>query len=245
MTININYENARSVISDEEIAQLVPQVQKLHRDLEEGSGLGNSALGWMHLPSRTTPELIEDIQQSAKKIRESSQVMVTIGIGGSYLGARAGISYLEPSLFGQPEGIEVLFAGHNLNSDYHADLLDYLADKDFCLNVISKSGTTTEPAIAFRLLKELLEKKYGADKAGERIIATTDKTKGALRQLAKEKGFKTYEIPDDVGGRYSVLTPVGLLPMAVAGIDISALIAGAQLEEAGFADFTNLENNPA
>ncbi len=245
MAIKLNYENARSFISDEEIAQVVPQAQKLHQDLEEGKGQGNSALGWLHLPSRTAPELIEDIVQSAKKIRESSEVMITIGIGGSYLGARAGISFLEPAMFGQSGTLEVVFAGQNLNSDYHADLFDYLADKDFSLNVISKSGTTTEPAIAFRLLKELLEKKYGAEKAGDRIIVTTDKTQGVLKQLANEKGYKSYEIPADVGGRYSVLTPVGLLPMAAAGIDIQALIAGAQAEESTFADFTHLEDSPA
>ena len=171
--------------------------------------------------------------------------MVTIGIGGSYLGARAGISFLESSMFGQSGKLEVVFAGQNLNSDYHADLLDYLAGKEFCLNVISKSGTTTEPAIAFRLLKELLEKKYGVEKAGERIIVTTDKTQGALKLLANEKGYQAYEIPADVGGRYSVLTPVGLLPMAAAGVDIRALIAGAQLEESSFADFNRLEESPA
>ena len=245
MTIQLNYDNARSFISDEEITQLIPQVNELHQDLEAGRGQGNSALGWLHLPSQMAPELIEDILQSARKIRDSSEVMVTIGIGGSYLGARAGISFLEPSMFGQPGTLEVVFAGQNLSSDYHADLLDYLAEKDFFLNVISKSGTTTEPAIAFRLLKKLLEKKYGEEKAGDRIIVTTDKTQGALKQLANEKGYKAYEIPADVGGRYSVLTPVGLLPMAAAGIDIRALIAGAQLEESMFADFTRLEDTPA
>ena len=245
MTLKLNYDNARSFISDEEIAQLNPQVQQLHQDLEEGNGAGNSALGWLHLPSRMDPKLIEDIQQSAKIIRDTSEVMVTIGIGGSYLGARAGISFLESSLFGQPGKLEVIFAGQNLNSDYLADLLDYLAGKDFCLNVISKSGTTTEPAIAFRLLKDLLEKKYGVEKAGERIIVTTDKTQGALKQLANEKGYKAYEIPADVGGRYSVLTPVGLLPMAAAGVDIQALIVGAQLEESSFSEFNRLEESPA
>lgn len=245
MTIQLNYDNARSFISDAEITQLIPQIKKLHQNLEEGSGPGNSALGWLHFPSRMAPELIEDIQQSAKKIRDSSDVMVVIGIGGSYLGARAGISFLEASQFGPSGALEVIFAGQNLSSDYHADLLDYLAEKDFTLNVISKSGTTTEPAIAFRLLKDLLEKKYGEDQARERIIATTDKSHGALIQLANEKGYKTYEIPADVGGRYSVLTPVGLLPMAAAGIDIHALITGAQAEESTFAEFTRLEESPA
>lgn len=194
-------------------------------------GEGNEFLGWIDLPKQITDEDIERIQNTAKRIQSQSQYLVVVGIGGSYLGARAVIeACLNPFQSLQPETVRkthVIYAGHHLDPSYHSDLIDFLEDKDFSVNVISKSGTTTEPAIAFRLLMELLEKKYGKDGTKERVVATTDSSKGALKKFADDYGFETYTIPDDVGGRFSVLTPVGLLPIAVAGCNIKDLVQGS------------------
>ncbi len=192
------------------------------------TGAGNDFLGWVNLPSEISEEMLSDIEQTAKSLREKSDIFVVIGIGGSYLGARAVIEALQnhfaPLADQKPL---VVYAGHNMSEDYLCELLAVLDKKDYSLAVISKSGTTTEPAIAFRILKQHLINKYGEQEAAQRIIAITDKAKGALKQLANVKGYKTYIVPDDVGGRFSVLTPVGLLPIAVAGIDIRQLVNGA------------------
>ncbi|HAB67103.1 MAG TPA: glucose-6-phosphate isomerase, partial [Firmicutes bacterium] len=182
-------------------------------------------LGWMNLPEAYDKDEFKRIKESALKIRSNSQVLVVIGIGGSYLGARAVIEALSDSF--NTSGIQVVYAGNNMSSRYLLSLMDYLDDKDFSINVISKSGTTTEPAIAFRMLKKLIEKRYSKEEARERIYVTTDKIKGALKVLADNEGYETFVIPDNVGGRYSVLTAVGLLPIAVAGIDIDELVKGA------------------
>ncbi len=200
-----------------------------HELIMNANGEGNDFLGWRDLPLYT--ENLSEIENVARSLREKNEILVVIGIGGSYLGARAVIEALSgafESLFPKKNSPLVLYAGENLSEDYMADLLDVLKTRDYSLCVISKSGTTREPAIAFRILKKALEEKYGKDEAKNRIIAITDKSKGALRGLADEKGYKTFEIKDDVGGRFSVLTPVGLLPIAVAGYDIEAIMQGAR-----------------
>jgi len=246
----IDWQNSKPFITDSEIQSLQPDIDRLHQALEQGTGKGAGFLGWLDLPSRTTSDQLEAIEQTAKQLRDQCDVFVNIGIGGSYLGARAAISYLSPTFanqmsMGNSQSPEIHFAGHNLNSDYHADLFDLIAERDVCLNVISKSGTTTEPAVAFRLLKNMLEKKYGKAGARKRIVVTTDQTKGALKKLADEEGYTTFVIPDDVGGRYSVLTPVGLLPIAVAGIDIRELIAGAKTGASVCKEHSGLDKNLA
>lgn len=200
-----------------------------HELIMNANGEGNDFLGWRDLPLQT--ENLLEIKNVAKKIREDNEILVVVGIGGSYLGARAVIEALSggfDSLLAKKNSPIILYAGENLSEDYMADLLEVLKTRDFSLCVISKSGTTTEPAIAFRILKKALEEKYGKENTKERIIAITDKSKGALRGLATENGYKTFEIKDDVGGRFSVLTPVGLLPIAVAGYDIEAIMQGAK-----------------
>ena len=200
-----------------------------HELIMNANGEGNDFLGWRDLPLQT--ENLLEISKVARNLREDNEILVVIGIGGSYLGARAVIEALSggfDSLLAKKKSPIILYAGENLSEDYMADLLEVLKTRDFSLCVISKSGTTTEPAIAFRILKKALEEKYGKDKAKNRIVAITDKSKGALRGLATENGYKTFEIKDDVGGRFSVLTPVGLLPIAVAGYDIEAIMQGAK-----------------
>ncbi len=245
--IELDQTNLDGWVSDAEIAGLQPDLDRLHASLENGDGAGSDYLGWLHLPSRTDLEELKVIEDAAHRIRERCDAFISIGIGGSYLGARAAISFLNHSFDNQrvksKEHPEVYFAGHNLSSDYHADLMELVEDKDVCLNVISKSGTTTEPAVAFRLLKTLLEKKYGKSGARQRIVVTTDASKGALKKLADEEGYPTFVIPDDVGGRYSVLTPVGLLPIAVAGIDIRELMDGAEVWEMLSSDSAAVEDN--
>ena len=195
----------------------------------EGTGLGNDFLGWVKLPTDTPDSLLDSIQATANRLRDLCEVVVAVGIGGSYLGAKAVIEALNNSFAAYiGKGTKVLFAGQNIGEDYLAELKDYLSDKKFGIIVISKSGTTTEPAIAFRLLKEQLEAQVGVDEARKRIVAVTDARRGALRTLADTEGYDTYVIPDNVGGRFSVLTPVGLLPIAVAGYDIKALVGGAR-----------------
>ena len=204
------------------------RISKTYETIFNKNGAGNDFLGWVNLPSEISDEMLSDIEQTAKSLREKSELFVVIGIGGSYLGARAVIEALQnhfaPLADQKPL---VVYAGHNMSEDYLSELLAVLDKKDYSLAVISKSGTTTEPAIAFRILKQHLINKYGEQEAAQRIIAITDKAKGALKQLANVKGYKTYIVPDDVGGRFSVLTPVGLLPIAVAGIDIRQLVNGA------------------
>ena len=204
--------------------------------LLEGTCLGKEFLGWINHAGiyLTNPEF-KKILDTAKKIQENSEVLVVIGIGGSYLGARAGIEFVNPK---NPK-TEVIFAGNNLSNDQLYDQLEYVKDKDFSINVISKSGTTTEPAIAFRFFKKLIEEKYGKEEAAKRIYATTDAHKGALKNLAEKEGYETFIVPDDIGGRYSVLTAVGLLPMAVAGLNVKKIIEGANNSTSSFADIRN------
>lgn len=214
---------------------VMDEAAKALETVVKGDGTGNDFLGWVDLPTRTDAALLDDIKSAAKALRDNCDVVVSIGIGGSYLGAKAVIEALNNAFAPyrkDGKNPEVLFAGQNIGEDYLAELQEYLADKRFGIIVISKSGTTTEPAIAFRLLKSQLESQMGKAEASKRIVAVTDAKRGALRQLATEEGYKTFVIEDSVGGRFSVLTPVGLLPIAVAGYDIDALVEGARLMQA-------------
>lgn len=229
-TLSLDCENLKPFVSDVEVNELESQISRCHELFESGSGKGAEFLGWSNLPSRFSDSFATEITSVAESIRSLCDVFIVIGIGGSYLGSRAGITYLSSSFsnqFGRQGGPVIYFAGQNISSDYHADLFDLIEGRDICLNVISKSGTTTEPAIAFRLFKEKIEAKYGIEGAKDRIVVTTDSSRGALKSLADELGYQTFVIPDDVGGRYSVMTPVGLFPMSVAGINIRELMEGA------------------
>ena len=220
----------RFVRTEAEIADYTAQVAAAQDTLVNGTGAGNDFLGWLNLPVDYDRDEFARIKQAAKKIQQICDVLIVIGIGGSYLGARAAIEFVNGQFYNQvrPEGIpEVYFAGNNISSSYLNDIIKMIGDRDFCINIISKSGTTTEPAIAFRELKKLCESKYGKEGARERIFATTDKERGALKKLADDEGYETFIVPDNIGGRFSVLTPVGLLPMAAAGLDIDAVMAGA------------------
>lgn len=220
----------RFVRTEAEIADYTAQVAAAQDTLVNGTGAGNDFLGWLNLPVDYDRDEFARIKQAAKKIQQTCDVLIVIGIGGSYLGARAAIEFVHGQFYNQtrPEGIpEVYFAGNNISSSYLNDIIKMIGDRDFCINVISKSGTTTEPAIAFRELKKLCEQRYGREGAKERIFATTDKERGALKKLADDEGYETFVVPDNIGGRFSVLTPVGLLPMAAAGLDIDAVMAGA------------------
>ena len=234
-TIQINNSNVLGTVSQADIDALQAKGVDAIEKLEKGTGEGNDFLGWLHLPSEIDEALLNDIEASAKLLREECEYVVAVGIGGSYLGAKAVIEALSDSFASlkPSKGARVLFAGQNIGEDYLYELMELLKGKKFGIVVISKSGTTTEPAIAFRMLKELLEKQEGKKEAARHIVAITDAARGALRTLATEEGYKTFVIADNVGGRFSVLTPVGLLPIAVAGFDIKALVAGAKaMEEA-------------
>ncbi len=223
-----NFDALDQCIDQNKVDALHEPALKAIETLENGTGEGADFLDWLHLPSSITESQLADIEATAKSLRESCEYVVAVGIGGSYLGAKAVIEALSDSFAAyKPSQCKVLFAGNNIGEDYLADLMGLLNGHKFGIIVISKSGTTTEPAIAFRLLKDLLEKQEGKDVAAKRIVAITDAKKGALRSLADKEGYKTYVIPDNVGGRYSVLTPVGLLPVAVAGFDVKALVEGA------------------
>ncbi|NLJ88038.1 MAG: glucose-6-phosphate isomerase [Epulopiscium sp.] len=229
--ITFDYSNAG--IKDEEIKNSVWHLEKAHKMLHDKTGAGNDFLGWIDLPVDYDKEEFNRVKDAAKRIRENSDALIVIGIGGSYLGARAVIEALGHSFYNmlpkeKRQGPEIYFVGNNISGTYVKHLLELIEGKDISINVISKSGTTTEPGIAFRIFKKYLEEKYGKEEAKERIFATTDKAKGALRKLAEEEGYETFVIPDDVGGRFTVLTPVGLLPIAVAGIDIDKLMEGAK-----------------
>ena len=202
------------------------EVVDAHTLLRSMKGAGNDYLGWLNLPMEYDSDEFRRIEKAAARIREQSQVLLAIGIGGSYLGARSAIEMLKK--YFNNEGCEVIFVGNQISSTYAVDLLDYLKDKDFSINVISKSGTTTEPAIAFRIFKKYIEERYGKDESRRRIYCTTDKARGALKTLADAEGYESFIVPDNVGGRFSVLTPVGLLPIAAAGIDIEEMMAGAK-----------------
>ena len=226
--LNIDFNYALSFLDEKKLLKIQKEINKARKTLDNKTGLGNEYLGWVDLPSNFDNEELQRIMAAAKKIRKQSQVLVVIGIGGSYLGAKAAIEYLKP-YFQRRKNFEVIFAGQNISSTYLKELIEYLKNKDFSINVISKSGTTTEPALAFRFIKDLLEEKYGVDEAKNRIYATTDKHKGALRELANQNGYDTFIVPDDIGGRYSVLTAVGLLPIAATGIDVKSMLRGARV----------------
>ncbi|EPU7791297.1 glucose-6-phosphate isomerase [Staphylococcus pseudintermedius] len=225
--IHLDYQKALKFFGQHELDQQQDAVKAIHRTIHEGTGAGSDFLGWVDLPVNYDKEEFSRIKEAAKQVQSHSDVLVVIGIGGSYLGARSAIEMLTPAFKKDSEYPEIIFAGNHLSSSYLQSLIDYLADKDYSVNVISKSGTTTEPAVAFRIFKKLLEEKYGKEEAVKRIFATTDQAKGALKQLATNEGYETFVVPDDVGGRFSVLTAVGLLPIAVAGIDIDAMMGGA------------------
>ena len=230
--MKFNYNN--SFVKESDIKKYTKKLKEAHEKLVNKTGLGSDFLGWVNL--EYDKEEMERVKLAAQKIRKDSDFLIVIGIGGSYLGARAVIEALSHS-FRQKN---VLFAGNNMSPDYLNDLIDFIKDKDFSLNVISKSGTTTEPAIAFSVFKKMLIEKYGKEEANKRIYITTDKEKGLLRKEAIEEGYETFIVPDNIGGRYSVLTPVGLLPIAVAGIDIDKLIFGA---ESAMIKYSTLEDN--
>ncbi len=229
MSIKLNSKYVSSFVNAHELAQMQPQVTLADSMLREKSGPGSNFLGWVDLPENYDKEEFARIKAAAKKIQGSCDVLVVIGIGGSYLGARAVIEYLKSPLYNalQKDTPDIYFAGNCISSDSLNEILAICEGRDVCVNVISKSGTTTEPAIAFRVFRAMLEKKYGKDGAKERIFVTTDKARGTLKQFSTDAGYETFVVPDDVGGRFSVLTAVGLLPIACAGIDIDALMKGA------------------
>ncbi|MFH1936092.1 MAG: glucose-6-phosphate isomerase [Bacteroidota bacterium] len=248
MHISIDINQAIPFLPEGSLERIRPEVDKAWETLMTGSGAGNDFLCWVRLPSLTDPGILDRIREHAAKIREIAEVFVVIGIGGSYLGARAVIDALSPSfpaLMKSRETPLILYAGENLSEDYHSDLLDVLDHYSCGVAVISKSGTTTEPAVAFRLIKQKLESRYGREGARKRITAITDASHGALKKIADIEGYETYVIPDDVGGRYSVLTPVGLLPMAVAGLDIEKLVDGAAEMERVACKSPDFSLNPA
>lgn len=247
MKLKFDYSPALAFLSQHEIDYLSEQVKSAHEQLHNKTGAGSDYLGWIDLPVEYDKEEFVRIQQAAKQIQSDSDALVVIGIGGSYLGARAAIESLTHTFYNQlpkeqRKTPEIYFVGQNISSTYVTHLLQLLEGKDFSVNVISKSGTTTEPAIAFRIFREVLERKYGKDGARKRIYATTDASKGALKKLATAEGYESFVIPDDVGGRYSVLTAVGLLPIATAGIDIEAMMQGAADARTEYAN-PNLSEN--
>ena len=230
--VTFDYGKSAGFISQEEVSYMAKLAEDAKEVLVSKSGAGNDFLGWLDLPVDYDKEEFARIKKAAEKIQGDSEVLVVIGIGGSYLGARAAIEFLRHGFYNNVskeirKAPEIYYAGNSISSTYLAGLIEVLGDRDFSVNVISKSGTTTEPAIAFRVFKELLEKKYGKEEAAKRIYATTDKARGALKNLATEEGYETFVVPDDVGGRFSVLTAVGLLPIAASGADIDKLMEGA------------------
>ncbi len=247
--IQFDYSKALSFFGEHEVAYMQELVNAAHQSLHEKTGAGNDYLGWIDLPVDYDKEEFARIQKAAKKIRQDTDVLLVAGIGGSYLGARAAIEALNHSFFNQlpsekRNAPQVIFVGQNISSTYIKDVLELLEGKDVSVNVISKSGTTTEPAIAFRVFRDFLEKKYGKEEARKRIYATTDKERGALKTLANEEGYESFVIPDDVGGRFSVLTAVGLLPIAVSGLDIEKMMAGAADARKAFSS-ADLKGNAA
>ena len=230
--ISFNFDNTKFMVSDAEVQAIRPRIEAAKKTLVEKTGEGNDFLGWIDLPVAYDKVEFGRIKEAAARIQSDSEVLLVIGIGGSYLGARAAIEALRHGFYNSVskeirKTPEIYYCGNNLSSTYISELVQVIGDRDFSVNVISKSGTTTECSVAFRLFKEMLEKKYGKDGAAKRIYATTDKARGALKTLADAEGYETYVVPDDVGGRFSVLTAVGLLPIAVSGADIDKLMEGA------------------
>ncbi|MBP2099196.1 glucose-6-phosphate isomerase [Enterococcus rivorum] len=248
--IQLDYSNLTPFVADHELEYMQAQVTAVDKALREGTGAGSDFTGWIDLPENYDKAEFARIKKAAEKIKADSEVLVVIGIGGSYLGARAAIEFLNHSFTNmlsseERKAPQVFFAGNSISSTYLADLIHVIGDRDFSVNVISKSGTTTEPAIAFRVFKELLVKKYGKEEANKRIYATTDRAKGAVKVEADAEGWETFVIPDDVGGRFTVLTPVGLLPIAVSGADIDALMNGANEARKEYAATSDLKTNQA
>ena len=240
--IKVDFSNTGIPVKD--VQKYGEKVTKICEEFQANKNDEKEFLGWLELPTNYDKEEFERIKKAAKQIQSDSEILVVIGIGGSYLGARAVIEALINTFanYGKQEMPRIIYAGNNMSPRYLRDLIDFISDKDFSLNVISKSGTTTEPGIAFRVLREVIENKYGIEEAKKRIYVTTDKERGALKTLANEEGYESFIIPDNVGGRYSVLTPVGLLPIAVAGIDIDKLMNGARLAQTKYSD-TNIKYN--
>ncbi len=238
MAIKLNDKYLSGFIGENEYKGIAPMVKAAHETLTDRSGLGNDFLGWVTLPTDYDKTEFERIKKAAEKIKKDSKVLIVIGIGGSYLGARAAIEALKSTLYNSlcKDTPEIYFVGNSISPTYLNEVISLVEGKDFSVNVISKSGTTTEPALAFRVFRELLEQKYGAEGAKSRIYATTDKARGTLKELSDRNGYETFVIPDDVGGRYSVLTAVGLLPIACAGCDIDALMKGAKAAQDGLCD---------
>ncbi|MBQ2378666.1 MAG: glucose-6-phosphate isomerase [Clostridia bacterium] len=229
MTLSLNQQYLSKFISAEELKNIQPEIAAADKLLTSKSGAGNDFLGWVDLPKNYDKEEFARIKTAAKKICDSCDVFIVIGIGGSYLGARAVIEFIKSPLYNNlaKKTPDIYYAGNSLSASSLAELISICEGKDVCINVISKSGTTTEPAVAFRVFRNILEKKYGKDGAKDRIFVTTDREKGTLKSFSDDEGYETFVVPDDVGGRFSVLTPVGLLPIAVAGIDIDKLMEGA------------------
>ena len=246
INIDLDISRALEFISKEQINDFQEVINKSHQQLLNKTGKGNDFLGWVDLPTSISTSFLDEIQADADKMAHKADVFVVIGIGGSYLGARAVIESLQHQFasFQKSDRPKIIYAGQNISEDYMVDLLDVLDNQEYAITVISKSGTTTEPALAFRIIKNHLEAKYGKQEAAQRIIAITDEHKGALKVLADKEGYKTYVVPDDVGGRYSVLTPVGLLPIAVAGFNIHQLVKGAAEMENFNKTNSDIQKNP-
>ena len=247
--LTFSHKHAEPFLKEREMQALAPEVALAHERLHSRTGLGRDFLGWIDLPKHYDRAEFNRVKEAARRIQGNSEVLVVIGIGGSYLGARAAIEMLSHTFYNllpakKRKTPQIFFVGHTISGTYLTDLIEMIGDRDFSVNIISKSGTTTEPAIAFRVFRKLLEQRYGREGARERIYATTDKERGALKSLAHEEGYETFVIPDDVGGRYSVLTPVGLLPIAVAGIDIDEIMSGAADAREWYAT-PNIEDNGA
>ena len=244
MALKLNLNYVGKYADKEKFDSMRSEVSAAHKMLTEGTGLGSDFLGWLDLPVNYDKDEFRRIKESAEKIKKDSEVLVVLGIGGSYLGARAVIEFIKSNNYNllKKDTPDIYFGGNTISSSAVAELMQLIDGRDFSINVISKSGTTTEPAIAFRIFKEILEKKYGKEEAAKRIYVTTDRQKGALKALADAEEYETFVVPDDVGGRYSVLTAVGLLPIAVAGIDIDALMQGAADAREAYAS-DDLDNN--
>lgn len=229
LSIKLNTKYLDGFIKEHEYEGMYPIITAAHNNLASGKGLGSDFLGWVDLPVNYDKEEFERIKAAAERIKQKADILIVIGIGGSYLGARAAIELLKSPFYNnlKKDTPDIYFVGNNISPTYLSEVISICEGKDICVNVISKSGTTTEPALAFRIFKKMLEDKYGKDEAKTRIFATTDKARGTLKELSDTEGYETFVIPDDVGGRFSVLTAVGLLPIAVAGADIDKLMKGA------------------
>ena len=244
--INFDSSKLTPFVHENELGEMQAMVNAANTELRDGTGAGNDFRGWLDLPVDYDKDEFARIKKAAKKIQNDSEVLVCIGIGGSYLGAQAAIEFLNSNFYGKEKTDmpTVVFCGNSLSGSYLYDLIEWVGDKDFSINVISKSGTTTEPSVAFRIFKDKLIKKYGKEEAAKRIYATTDRQKGALKTEADAEGYEEFVVPDDIGGRYSVLTAVGLLPIAAAGADIDALMKGAADARADYNDTDVHKNSP-